>query len=58
MLSPRLLIIKCIICNDYHFLTFRYVYPISQEISMFILVSITVSDSTLIDVFDSILPSC
>ena len=52
----RLLIIKCIICELFGFpVEFSYHYRISKEICIVLLVSITVSDNTLIEVFPLIL---
>ena len=52
----RLLIIRCIICELLGFLVeFSYHYRISKEICIVLLVSITVSDNTLIEVFHLIL---
>ena len=52
----RLLIIRCIICELLSFLLeFSYHYRISKEICIVLLVSITVSDNTLIEVFHLIL---
>ena len=51
-----LLIIRCIICELLGFLVeFSYHYRISKEICIVLLVSITVSDNTLIEVFHLIL---
>ena len=48
----RLLIIRCIICEFVIFLVdSSYLCRISKEICLFLLVSITVSDNTLIEVF-------
>ena len=52
----RLLIIRCIICELLGFLVqFSYHYRISKEICIVLLVSITVSDNTVIEVFRVIL---